>query len=240
MNSPDKQIATDIDGMLRLARLLQFADSTLPVGAFAFSNGLESAIQTGVVSDKDSLQKYVELVVRQSARMDGVAFVHAHRAVCRDDYQAVKEADASLWRRRVGEEQQQMLSRMGKKLAELSLKIGHFPVLECWLEDIKANATPGCFPVGQAITLAQLGATEQEAFVVHQYGVAAMVLSAGLRLLRIDHIDTQKILFQTQERVKEDYLEIKERRLDEMSSFAPVFDVLVAHHTRTHLRLFMN
>ncbi|CAM3994155.1 urease accessory protein UreF [Bordetella tumulicola] len=226
--------------MLRLARLLQFSDSTLPVGAFAFSNGLESAIQTGVVSDRASLHQFVELVIRQSARMDGVAFIHAYRAVRDADYEGVRQADAALWRRRVGREQQQMLARMGKKLAELSLKMGNFPTLEIWLQDIKSQMTPGCFPIGQAICLSQLGASEQEAFVVHQYGVAAMVLSAAVRLMRIDHIDTQRVLFESQERVEEDYLAVKDRKLDEMSSFAPVFDVLVAHHTRTHLRLFMN
>ena len=34
-----------------LIRIMQFGDSVLPVGAFTFSNGVESAIQTGVVHD---------------------------------------------------------------------------------------------------------------------------------------------------------------------------------------------
>lgn len=67
-----------------------------------------------------------------------------------------------------------------------------------------------------------------------------MVLSAALRLMRIDHMETQRILFAVQERVEEDYLAVRDLTLDEMSVFAPVFDVLVAHHTTTHVRLFMN
>ena len=226
--------------MVLLARLLQFSDSTLPVGAFAFSNGLESALQTEIVSNPATLHQFVELVVRQAAHMDGIALLHAHRAIRAGDYDDVLIADHELWNRRVGEEQQLMLSRMGKKFAELSLKIGEFPILERWLDDIKMNKTPGCFPVGQAIALAQMGADECQAFVVHQYGVASMVLSAAVRLMRIDHLDTQRILFAVQQRVQGDYLEVQERDLDEMSGFAPVFDVLVAHHTKAHVRLFMN
>lgn len=226
--------------MLQLARLLQFSDSTLPVGAFAFSNGLESAIQTGIVTDAASLRDYVDLVLRQAARMDGVALLHAHRAACAGDAQALRAADSALMARRVGEEQQLMLARMGRKLAELVLKITPCPLLDSFLADIKAGATPGCFPVGQAIALAHLGAGEAEAFVTHQYGVASMVLSAALRLMRIDHIDTQRILFGAQARVEADYLIARDLSLDEMSAFAPVFDVLVAHHTTTHVRLFMN
>jgi urease accessory protein len=226
--------------MVHLARLLQFADSTLPVGFFAFSNGLESAVQTGVVTDPASLAQFVELATRQAARMDGVALLHAHRAVRAGDYEAVVAADRELWCRRVGEEQQLMLARVGRKLAELALKSGDFPLLGRWLADLRAEATPGCFPVGQAIAFAHMGADEAEAFVVHQYGIAAMILSAALRLMRIDHLDTQRILFRTQGRVAEDYAAVRHLSLDETSVFAPVFDVLVAHHTTTHVRLFMN
>lgn len=227
-------------GMVHLARLLQFSDSTLPIGSFAFSNGLESALQTGVVSDPDSLLRYVGMILRQASRMDGIALLHAHRAALVADYDAILEADRELFCRRVGEEQQLMLTRVGKKFAELLLKIAPSPVLERWLGDIKAGATPGCYPVGQAVALAHMGADEREAFVMHQYGVASMILSAALRLMRIDHLDTQRILFTAQERVEDDYAAVRDLALDEMASFAPVFDVLVAHHTTTHVRLFMN
>ncbi|WP_183190971.1 urease accessory UreF family protein [Ancylobacter tetraedralis] len=226
--------------MVHLARLLQFSDSTLPIGSFAFSNGLESALQTGVVSDPESLLRYVDLILRQTARMDGIALLHAHRAALSGDYEAILIADSELFCRRVGEEQQLMLTRVGKKFAELVLKIMPSPTLESWLDDIKANATPGCLPIGQAIALAHMGVDEVEAFVMHQYGIASMILSAALRLMRIDHIDTQRILFTAQGRVEGDYQAVRDLSLDEMASFAPVFDVLVAHHTTTHVRLFMN
>lgn len=34
-----------VKNILSLSRMMQFGDSMLPVGAFAFSNGLESAVQ---------------------------------------------------------------------------------------------------------------------------------------------------------------------------------------------------
>lgn len=240
MARDDTGTLTSSQRMVHLARLMQFSDSTLPVGSFAFSNGLESAIQTEIVKDPASLLQYVEVILRQSARGDGVAFLHAHRAALAGDYEAILEADGELLCRRVGEEQQMMLTRMGKKLAELVLKITPSLMLGRWLADIKADATPGCFPIGQAIALAHMGADEVESFVMHHYGVASMILSAAVRLMRIDHLDTQRILFQTQERVQDDYLAVRDLSLDEMSAFAPIFDVLVAHHTTTHVRLFMN
>jgi urease accessory protein len=226
--------------MVPLARLLQLSDPTLPIGSFAFSNGLESALQTGVVSDQDDLLHYVKMILRQSARMDGVALLHTHRAVLGGHYDSILTADSELFCRRVGEEQQLMLTRVGKKFAELMSKINPSPTLMHWLSDIKANATPGCLPIGQAIMLVHNGIDEADAFVMHQFGIASMILSAALRLMRIDHLATQYILFMAQAGVEDEYCLVRDLSLDEMTSFNPVYDVLVAHHTTTHARLFMS
>ena len=43
-----------------------------------------------------------------------------------------------------------------------------------------------------AINFAVQDLSASEAFVVHQYGVAAMILGAALRLMRISHVETQR------------------------------------------------
>ena len=65
-----------------LARLLQFGEQAFPIGGFAFSNGLESAIQTRVVQDADTLLAFVRTATEQAATGDGVALIHAHGAAC--------------------------------------------------------------------------------------------------------------------------------------------------------------
>ena len=44
---------------LSLLKLLQLSSPTLPVGAFAYSQGMESAIESGYISDKKSLQHWL-------------------------------------------------------------------------------------------------------------------------------------------------------------------------------------
>lgn len=55
--------------------MMQFGDSMLPVGAFAFSNGLESAVQKGVVHDAETLRQYTHTALEQAAKGDAVAVV---------------------------------------------------------------------------------------------------------------------------------------------------------------------
>ncbi len=72
-----------------LARLLQFADSMFPIGGFAFSGGLESAIQQRVVTDAITLLEFARTATAQAASGDGIALIHAHRAARTGDLSEV-------------------------------------------------------------------------------------------------------------------------------------------------------
>src|SRR5438093_13734831 len=56
---------------MNLARLLQLASPTLPVGAYSYSQGLESAIDAGLVRDAGSAERWIADVLEFSvARME--------------------------------------------------------------------------------------------------------------------------------------------------------------------------
>ncbi|MBK7951308.1 MAG: urease accessory protein UreF [Deltaproteobacteria bacterium] len=69
-----------------LFRLLGWLSPGFPVGAFAYSHGLEAAFERGDVSDRGSLVEWLEGLLRfGSARCDAGLAACAHRAVCDDD-----------------------------------------------------------------------------------------------------------------------------------------------------------
>lgn len=56
---------------MNLARLLQLASPTLPVGAYSYSGGLEAAIEAGIVKDAESAEAWIRDVLELSmARME--------------------------------------------------------------------------------------------------------------------------------------------------------------------------
>jgi urease accessory protein len=76
--------------------------------------------------------------------------------------------------------------------------------------------------------------------VVHQYGVASMILSAALRLMKISHVDTQRILYRLDAGADAAYEAAAAARLEDMAGFAPLTEILAAVHVKAHVRLFMN
>lgn len=226
--------------VLGAMRLLQFGDSMLPVGSFSFSNALESAIERGVVHDPATLGEWVGTAARQAASGDAIALLHAHRATCRDDPDAVIAADHVVIQRKLNEEARVMTTRMGRKLAELGERVVQDPRIAAWLMAIRQDRTPGTFPVGMGVVFGALGAGEAEAFAAHQYGVASMILGAALRLMRVGHMDTQTILYTVDAAAPDLYASIRDSTLDDMSAFAPMTDILAAVHASAHVRMFMS
>lgn len=223
-----------------LARVLQFGDSMFPIGAFAFSAGLESAIQKRVVTDTQTLQAYVRTALEQAASGDGIALVWAHRAAESGDLDELARIDALVYARKLSSETRTMTVRMGKKFAEMGAEVIGDPLFPAWLARIAAGTTPGCYPTSLALNFAVQGLTARDAFVVHQYGVASMILGAALRLMKISHVDTQRILYRLDAGANADYEAAAAAQLADMAGFAPLTDVLAAVHVKAHVRLFMN
>lgn len=223
-----------------LIRILQFSDSALPIGAFTFSNGVESAIQTGVVHDVNSLKSFVRTALKQAAECDAIAVVATHRAALAENYAELVKIDWAVNNRKLNEEARLMTVRMGKKLAEISVHIIDNWLLTWWLEEIKASRTIGTQPVTQAIVMAIQGINERDVVVMHHYGIAMTILSAAIRLMRITHYETQHILFELNDEIESFCDVAMVGDIKNMASYTPIIDVLAAIHTKSFVRLFMN
>lgn len=226
--------------MAAVMRLLQFTDSTFPVGTFSFSNGLETASFENMVTDAPTLREFTRAQALQAAYSDGVAALHAHRATLKGDLEAIREADKAIMAFKMNDEARQMLSRMGKKLAELAVRLFPDSMATQWLAEIKKGTSPGSYPVAQGIAFALAGIGEEDLYCSHQYGVANMVLGAALRCVRVSHYDTQAILFELSSEAKGHYQEAAQMTLDDMNAFVPELDILASLHEKGNMRMFMN
>lgn len=224
-----------------IMHLLQFTDSTFPVGTFSFSNGLETAACEHLVHDAATLESYTRSVALQAAFSDGVAALLAYRAAVSGCYDDIKLVDSRIMLFKMNDEARLMLARMGKKLAELGIRLfkGN-SIITRWLADIEAGATPGAYPVAQGIVFALAGIDETQLYASHQYGVINMVLSAALRCVRVSHYDTQEILFRLSGTIPDLYRRARSMKFEDMNSFVPQMDIMASLHEKGNMRMFMN
>lgn len=228
------------DSSAILMRLMALSDSAFPIGTFSFSNGLETAADTGIVHDAATLEAYTREIARQAAFTDGVAALHAWRSHNRNDFEGIVEADRQAMLCKLNAEARTMSCRMGKKMAELFARIAEEETVVRWLGEIAAGRTPGTYPAAQGIVFAACGIGERELFCSHQYGAVNTVLNAALRCVRVSHYDTQRILFRLSAEAGEYYAEAAGMEYDDMYAFAPQADILASLHEKGTKRLFMN
>lgn len=227
-------------GLLNIARILQFGDSVLPVGAFTFSCGIESAISCKIVYDRETLKEYVCTALLQTAKSDAVAQTQTMRAFRNNRLSDIISIDNDLSSRKLSPESRLMTQRMGKKITELSASIYNDQIFNWWLEQIHQYNVVGTYPVSHALLMSYLKLDEEVVLAMHFYGVTMTILSAAQRLMRITHLDSQKILAEVT-LLFPYYADLTNNtRPDRMTSFCPVIDILAAVHVDAHVRLFMN
>ena len=228
------------DEITRLMHLLEFSDSAFPVGTFSFSNGLETAAFEGLVHDAATLEQYTRTALRQTLWCDGIAALQAFRAAAQNDYETICQADRQVILCKMNTEARQMLTRMGKKMAETCVRISNTPLMSQWLEDIRRENTPGTYPVAQAIWFRHNGSRETELFAAIEYGAVNMILNAALRCVKVSHYETQAILYRLCSETATHYEAIREMEFRDMCTFAPEMDIIASLHEKGKMRMFMN
>ena len=73
-------MTTDVD-IAAILRLQAWLSPAFPTGGYAYSHGLEWAVECGDISDGDTLRAWLaDVLMHGSGRNDAILLRHAHRA----------------------------------------------------------------------------------------------------------------------------------------------------------------
>jgi len=153
------RVATARTGSLgRMLALLQLASPALPVGGFAYSQGLEATIDDGTVHDAATARRWIDeslsLVV---ARFEAPVWLRIHGAALEADTEAIERWNAELLATRETAELRSETLQMGVSLVRL------FPALN--LEPpLLADVT---YAAAFAMACAQLGIARDEGLTAY-------------------------------------------------------------------------
>lgn len=208
----------------RLARLLQLASPSLPVGAYSYSGGLESAIEAGVVRDGESAARWIGDVLEHSvARMEAPVFLRLARG----------DADLAHWNAlflasRESAELRAESVQMGFSLNRLLPALGIEPVA---LEE-------PAFPTVFARAASAWGIEPQQALVAYLWAWLENQVLAAVKAVPLGQTAGQRILHRLGARLEEIARRAAALEDDEVCNFAPGLAILSARHETQYSRLF--
>jgi urease accessory protein len=220
----------------RLTRLLQLASPALPVGAFSYSQGLESAVEAAIVHDAASAQQWIgDFLELSVARMEAPILLRLHRAWSGRDYAAVDCWNRFFIASREAAELRAETLQMGYSLVRLLVDLGgaHAAAF-ARLQALEEVAFPTAFSCAAASWEIEPG----QAAVAYLWAWLENQAMAAVKVVPLGQTDGQRILLALGERVPAVVERAEAARDEDIGGFAPGLAILASQHETQYSRLF--
>jgi urease accessory protein len=219
-----------------LYRLLAWLSPAYPVGAFAYSSGIEWAVQAGDITDARSLQRWIESLLREgSGFCDAVLFAHVYRAVESDDRAALREIAELAAALTPSKERHLETTTQGNAFVEATQK-----VWPCGALEMLKSVWDGLFayPVAVAVSVAGYSVPIEPALAAFLQALVANWVSAGVRLIPLGHIDGLRVVARLEADVAETAARALNTPLEDLGSAVFRADLASMRHETQYTRLF--
>lgn len=172
-----------------LLRLLQLASPALPVGAFAYSQGMESAVECGWVRDEHAAGTWIEgLLTNALVQLDVPVFARLHRAFVQSDAAAVDYWSRFLYACRETAELRAESRQVGNAAALLLNDLGLGEAAP-W-----ASSPHASFATVFALAAAYWNIACRPAAVAYLWGWTENQVTAAIKLIPLGQTAGQRLL----------------------------------------------
>ena len=223
---------------LSLLNGLRFVDSFFPSGGYAFSSGLEAAVQGGAVRNAEELSRYViESLTTGMGEREAVTVGIAHEAYVFGVLDMALKTDKELEAMKLGRESRTASRQMGRQIIRLAAdQLARQPLIEEYLAAVEAEQTPGHLAVSLGLTLAAAGWSKEDSIAAFLYQTATGFVAAAMKLLPIGQREGQRLLENWLEVIEPISLKAAHQRV--LQSWSPIQDIYSMRHNRLESRLF--
>ena len=221
---------------LPLVRLLQLASPALPVGAYSYSQGLESACEAKIVRDKVTAQQWIGDVLQFNiATMEAPILVRLYRAWAMQDSPSANYWNHYFLASRETAELRAETEQMGYSLAKLLLD-GKF----CDAAQLASlsELQPKSFPTAFGFAAVSFAVAIEEAVTAYLWSWLENQVIAAVKLVPLGQVAGQAMLFELGQTIPSVVEQALKRDDDELCNLTPGLAILSAQHETQYSRLF--
>lgn len=216
-----------------LVRLLQLASPTLPVGAYSYSQGLEAAVEAGIVRDASSARAWIGDVMALSlATMEAPLLVRLMAASSAGDVAGARRWNEELLASRESAELRAESVQMGYSLRKLLVE------LEVPGARALAQFEEIAFTSAFAFAAAAWKVEPEDALAAYLWAWLENQVIAAVKSVPLGQTDGQRTLLALGARIPEIAQHAMQLGDDKLANFAPGLAILSARHETQYTRLF--
>ncbi len=184
--------------------LLQLSSPVLPLGAYSYSEGLETLVETQIITDSQTLLQWLIQDLKFGAiRLESAVMVRAYRCIIHQEYnQFIYWNQWSTAAKETAELRQQSW-QMGNTLIQLLVKLEavkttetlnlELPPLKNWVEQV---GKPCNYAIAFGLGAAYWDLDLKNALLGYLYSWATNLINAGVKLIPLGQTMGQTLLLQ--------------------------------------------
>jgi urease accessory protein len=214
-----------------LLHLLQFASPALPIGGYSYSQGLETAIEGGAVTDpataRDWIRGYLHDVI---ARWEAPLLWRLLKA-----FEAGDDAAIALWSERF------IASRDSAEMRAETIQMGYsltHLVAELGVANVSMLGSEVALPTAFACAVSALGIPHREALLAMLFSWAENQVLVCVKSVPLGQVAGQRLLLSLAPELERAAAHAQALGDDEMSNWAPGLSMLSMRHEVQHGRLY--
>ncbi len=215
-----------------LLRLLAWISPAFPTGGYAWSHGVEWAVDTGEIRDGATLRVWLEDVLRHGGgRNDAILLRHAHRAA--GDVAALTDLVELALATQPSRERR--AETVGQGNAFMAAAASWQPEI---LRQLAALAGDLPYPVAVGALAGSQGIAEDDAVLALIQAFAANLISAAVRLVPLGQSAGLAVLAGLEAAITEIAATTREAALDDLGGCAFRSDIAAMRHETQYSRIF--
>ena len=216
--------------------LLQLASPALPIGAFSYSHGLESAVDAGFVTDANSAEAWISDGLQQVIGRCEAPLV----SLMYDLWEKEDLAGLSRWNRwflasRESSELRRETEQMGWSLAQLVPSLGRSRSAR---REAILSIKPLALPVAYAGVATLLDLSKEPCIASYLFAWLENQVAAAVKAVPIGQLAGQKIVTSLRNVIPDVVSAALQTLPERFSTFAPQLAILSARHETQYSRLF--
>ncbi|MGK7930266.1 MAG: urease accessory protein UreF [Microcystaceae cyanobacterium] len=217
-----------------LLHLLQLVSPSLPVGAYSYSEGLETLVEREIIKDSHTLKQWLlhELMFG-TIHIESAIMVRGHNATLNNNLDLLNQWNQWLSAARETQELRQQSWQMGQSLQGLLI------ALDSQFSPILQHIEPPCnYAIALSIAFAIWEIELSDAILAHLWGWMTNLVSASIRLIPLGQTEGQQIIVGLNNSLQDTAKSILDLKDEDLFSCSWGLSLASMNHETLYTRLF--
>lgn len=189
---------------VQLLNLLQLASPALPVGAYSYSDGLETLVEEGVIDNQKNLESWLNHELSFGAiRIEAAVMLRGYQCFVDRDFGKLRYWNGWLTASKESLELREQSWQMGNSLWRLLLNLEDSDESTRLKDCQGAIAQPCNYAIAFGIGAANWQLEPHNTLIGYLHSWATNLINVGIKLIPLGQTTGQQILFRLQKNISE-------------------------------------